>query len=126
MKLRSLVILLSSSSSHTHPRCVVEPCYNLSELYSLYGTGVSGCKANTRKPLRQRCYLPGVFPQFFSDLFPSSSSTLNEVNTSSTISCDSPLELQEEPQQAEPEAELEQPQESGCSGPQAEAEDSFL
>lgn len=78
------------------------------------------------KPLRQRCYLPGVFPQFFSDLFPSSSSTLNEVNTSSTISCDSPLELQEELQQAEPEAELEQPQKSGCSGPQAEAEDSFL
>uniref|UniRef100_A0A8C6G9J0 Platelet-derived growth factor receptor beta n=1 Tax=Mus spicilegus TaxID=10103 RepID=A0A8C6G9J0_MUSSI len=54
------------------------------------------------------------------------SSTLNEVNTSSTISCDSPLELQEEPQQAEPEAQLEQPQDSGCPGPLAEAEDSFL
>lgn len=54
------------------------------------------------------------------------SSTLNEVNTSSTISCDSPLELQEESQQAEPEAQLEQPQDSGCPGPLAEAEDSFL
>ncbi|XP_037657096.1 platelet-derived growth factor receptor beta isoform X2 [Choloepus didactylus] len=61
------------------------------------------------------------------------SSTLNEVNTSSTISCDSPLEPQEEPEpesepqpQEEPKLELEQPQDSGCPGPRAETEDSFL
>lgn len=65
------------------------------------------------------------FAWFLSDLFPSSSSTLNEVNTSSTISCDSPLDLQEEPQ-PEPEAEPEQPQDSDCPGPLAEVEDSFL
>ncbi|KAM6224242.1 platelet-derived growth factor receptor beta [Rhynchocyon petersi] len=63
------------------------------------------------------------------------SSTLNEVNTSSTISCDSPLEPQEEPE-LEPESPeeldpkfehgLEQPVGSGCTGPRAEAEDSFL
>ncbi|XP_038628191.1 platelet-derived growth factor receptor beta [Tachyglossus aculeatus] len=50
------------------------------------------------------------------------SSTLNEVNTSSTISCDSPLEPQEE---LEPEPEVEaagQPQ----PGLPAEVEDSFL
>lgn len=64
---------------------------------------------------------------------PSSSSTLNEVNTSSTISCDSPLEPQEEPEpepqlerQVEPEPELEQLPDSGCPAPRAEAEDSFL
>lgn len=85
------------------------------------------CKDNTRKPLGHCCYPPGVSPgSFLTYLFPSSSSTLNEVNTSSTISCDSPLEVQEEPQQAEPEAQLEQPQDSGCPGPLAEAEDSFL
>nr|KAF6448335.1 platelet derived growth factor receptor beta [Rousettus aegyptiacus] len=67
------------------------------------------------------------------------SSTLNEVNTSSTISCDSPLEPQEEPDpepqpepQVEPELEpgpeLEQewPPDSSCPGPRAEAEESFL
>ncbi|XP_029410088.1 platelet-derived growth factor receptor beta isoform X2 [Nannospalax galili] len=61
------------------------------------------------------------------------SSTLNEVNTSSTISCDSPLDPQEESEQdsqpepqTEPEAELEQPQDSKCPGSLAEAEDSFL
>ncbi|KAK2116670.1 hypothetical protein P7K49_003556 [Saguinus oedipus] len=63
------------------------------------------------------------------------SSTLNEVNTSSTISCDSPLEPQEEPEpepqlelQVEPgpEPELEQPPDSGCPAPRPEAEDSFL
>ncbi|KAG8504484.1 Platelet-derived growth factor receptor beta [Galemys pyrenaicus] len=59
------------------------------------------------------------------------SSTLNEVNTSSTISCDGPLELQEEtepepPPPGEPAPELEwQPDPSG-PGPRAEAEDSFL
>lgn len=62
-----------------------------------------------------------------------SSSTLNEVNTSSTISCDSPLEPQEEPEpepqpesQVEPEAEPEWLPDSHCPGPLAEAEDSFL
>ncbi|XP_058136938.1 platelet-derived growth factor receptor beta isoform X2 [Dasypus novemcinctus] len=59
------------------------------------------------------------------------SSALNEVNTSSTISCDSPLEPQEEPElepepQEEPQPEPERPQGSGCPGPRAEAEDSFL
>ncbi|XP_076993517.1 platelet-derived growth factor receptor beta isoform X2 [Tamandua tetradactyla] len=61
------------------------------------------------------------------------SSTLNEVNTSSTISCDSPMEPQEEPEpepqsqpQEMPEMELEQPQDPGCPGPRAEMEDSFL
>uniref|UniRef100_A0A8D0TTS6 receptor protein-tyrosine kinase n=1 Tax=Sus scrofa TaxID=9823 RepID=A0A8D0TTS6_PIG len=61
------------------------------------------------------------------------SSTLNEVNTASTISCDSPLEPQEEPEpepQLEPRGELEpepeRPLEAGCPGPRAEAEDSFL
>nr|XP_004664829.2 platelet-derived growth factor receptor beta isoform X1 [Jaculus jaculus] len=61
------------------------------------------------------------------------SSTLNEVNTSSTISCDSPLDPQEEPEQklqphtqVEPEMELGEPRDSGCPGPLAEAEDSFL
>nr|SCW25082.1 Activated tyrosine kinase PDGFRB [Homo sapiens] len=61
------------------------------------------------------------------------SSTLNEVNTSSTISCDSPLEPQDEPEpepqlelQVEPEPELEQLPDSGCPAPRAEAEDSFL
>ncbi|EAW61747.1 platelet-derived growth factor receptor, beta polypeptide, isoform CRA_b [Homo sapiens] len=60
-------------------------------------------------------------------------STLNEVNTSSTISCDSPLEPQDEPEpepqlelQVEPEPELEQLPDSGCPAPRAEAEDSFL
>ncbi|XP_075397917.1 platelet-derived growth factor receptor beta isoform X1 [Tenrec ecaudatus] len=89
--------------------------------------------------------------------------TLNEVNTSSTISCDSPLELQEEQEpEPEPEAEPESKPEpepepepevepksepepepepepaserelepesllvSGCPGPRAEMEDSFL
>ncbi|KAF3828441.1 hypothetical protein GH733_004895 [Mirounga leonina] len=53
------------------------------------------------------------------------SSTLNEANTSSTISCDSPLEPQEEPEpQVEP--ELEPPLDSSCPGHRAEAEDSFL
>ncbi|XP_066244569.1 platelet-derived growth factor receptor beta [Saccopteryx leptura] len=59
------------------------------------------------------------------------SSTLNEVNTSSTISCDSPLDPQEEPEpepetqpesQVEPEAEPD----SSCPEARAEAEDSFL
>ncbi|KAM9253681.1 platelet-derived growth factor receptor beta isoform 1-T1 [Dugong dugon] len=63
------------------------------------------------------------------------SSTLNEVNTSSTISCDSPLEPQEEPELEpqpqdelgpEPEPRPEQPLGPGCPGPRAEAEDSFL
>ncbi|KAM6149082.1 platelet-derived growth factor receptor beta isoform 1-T1 [Erethizon dorsatum] len=57
------------------------------------------------------------------------SSTLNEANTSSTISCDSPLDPQEEPDpepQVEPELELEQPPNSGCPRLQVEAEDSFL
>ncbi|EPQ10324.1 Beta-type platelet-derived growth factor receptor [Myotis brandtii] len=61
------------------------------------------------------------------------SSTLNEVNTSSTISCDSPLEPQEEPEpepqpesQVQPEAEPEWLPDSSCPGHQAEAEDSFL
>ncbi|XP_046522112.1 platelet-derived growth factor receptor beta [Equus quagga] len=61
------------------------------------------------------------------------SSTLNEVNTSSTISCDSPLEPQEEPEpeaqpepQMQPELEPEWPLDSSCPGPRAEAEDSFL
>uniref|UniRef100_F6Q748 Platelet-derived growth factor receptor beta n=1 Tax=Equus caballus TaxID=9796 RepID=F6Q748_HORSE len=61
------------------------------------------------------------------------SSTLNEVNTSSTISCDSPLEPQEEPEpeaqpepQVQPELEPEWPLDSSCPGPRAEAEDSFL
>ncbi|XP_037364848.1 platelet-derived growth factor receptor beta isoform X3 [Talpa occidentalis] len=59
------------------------------------------------------------------------SSTLNEVNTSSTISCDGPLELQEEaepepqpPGEPEPEQEW-QPDPKGPE-PRAEAEDSFL
>ncbi|XP_073932761.1 platelet-derived growth factor receptor beta isoform X3 [Castor canadensis] len=61
------------------------------------------------------------------------SSTLNEVNTSSTISCDSPLDPQDEPEQepqaepqVEPVLELEQPLDSGCPGLRAEVEDSFL
>ncbi|XP_007941800.1 platelet-derived growth factor receptor beta [Orycteropus afer afer] len=63
------------------------------------------------------------------------SSTLNEVNTSSTISCDSPLEPQEEPElEPQPQEDLEKelgPQSeqqlgSGCPGLRAEAEDSFL
>ncbi|XP_045855955.1 platelet-derived growth factor receptor beta isoform X2 [Meles meles] len=55
------------------------------------------------------------------------SSTLNEVNTSSTISCDSPLEPQEEPEpQPEPPAEPQPPMDPTCPGPRAEAEDSFL
>uniref|UniRef100_A0A8C0LZR8 Platelet-derived growth factor receptor beta n=1 Tax=Canis lupus familiaris TaxID=9615 RepID=A0A8C0LZR8_CANLF len=59
------------------------------------------------------------------------SSTLNEVNTSSTISCDSPLEPQEEPEpepepQPEPQVVPEPPLDSSCPGPRAEAEDSFL
>nr|KAF6481446.1 platelet derived growth factor receptor beta [Molossus molossus] len=61
------------------------------------------------------------------------SSTLNEVNTSSTISCDSPLEPQDEPEpepqpesQVEPGAEPEWLPDSNCPGPLAEAEDSFL
>ncbi|XP_006893811.1 PREDICTED: platelet-derived growth factor receptor beta [Elephantulus edwardii] len=56
------------------------------------------------------------------------SSTLNEVNTSSTISCDSPLEPQEEPElEAEPPEELEaQSLGLGFPGPRAETEDSFL
>lgn len=64
---------------------------------------------------------------------PSSSSTLNEVNTSSTISCDSPLEPQEEAE-AEPQLEacvesepkVEQLPDSDCFGLRAEVEDSFL
>lgn len=62
-----------------------------------------------------------------------SSSTLNEVNTSSTISCDSPLEPQEEPEpepQPEPQVELELepewPPDSSCPELRAEVEDSFL
>lgn len=59
------------------------------------------------------------------------SSTLNEANTSSTISCDSPLEPQEEPEaepqpQGEPESEPEQKPEPTCLTWQAEVEDSFL
>ncbi|XP_006863938.1 PREDICTED: platelet-derived growth factor receptor beta [Chrysochloris asiatica] len=67
------------------------------------------------------------------------SSTLNEVNTSSTISCDSPLEPQEEPEpepqplrepepepEPKPEPQLESPLGLRCSGPQTEMEDSFL
>ncbi|MBZ3882786.1 Platelet-derived growth factor receptor beta [Sciurus carolinensis] len=61
------------------------------------------------------------------------SSTLNEVNTSSTISCDSPLDPQEEPEPeslpkppVEAQLELEPPMETGCPGPRIEAEDSFL
>ncbi|XP_048667837.1 platelet-derived growth factor receptor beta [Marmota marmota marmota] len=59
------------------------------------------------------------------------SSTLNEANTSSTISCDSPLDPQEEPEplpqpQGESQMELEPPMDAGCPGPRAEAEDSFL
>ncbi|XP_042548025.1 platelet-derived growth factor receptor beta [Dipodomys spectabilis] len=58
------------------------------------------------------------------------SSTLNEANTSSTISCDSPLDLQEEPepepQAMEPQPELPQPPDSGCPELRAEVEDSFL
>ncbi|XP_059030010.1 platelet-derived growth factor receptor beta isoform X2 [Mustela lutreola] len=55
------------------------------------------------------------------------SSTLNEVNTSSTISCDSPLEPQEEPEpQPEPPTEPQPPLDPSCPGPRAEAEDSFL
>ncbi|XP_040095515.1 platelet-derived growth factor receptor beta isoform X1 [Oryx dammah] len=61
------------------------------------------------------------------------SSTLNEVNTSSTISCDSPLEPQEEPEpEPEPqpashvEPEPKWPPDSSCPGPRAETEDSFL
>lgn len=62
-----------------------------------------------------------------------SSSTLNEVNTSSTISCDSPLEPQEEPEpepqpdsQVPPEAEPEWLPDASGPGLRAEAEDSFL
>ncbi|KAJ8777176.1 hypothetical protein J1605_014559 [Eschrichtius robustus] len=59
------------------------------------------------------------------------SSALNEVNTSSTISCDSPLEPQEEPEpEPQPESQVEpepkRPPDSSCPGPRAEAEDSFL
>ncbi|KAF6082432.1 platelet derived growth factor receptor beta [Phyllostomus discolor] len=61
------------------------------------------------------------------------SSTLNEVNTSSTISCDSPLDPQEEPEPGpqpespvEPEAEPEWLPDPSGPGPRAEAEDSFL
>ncbi|XP_077652991.1 platelet-derived growth factor receptor beta-like [Urocitellus parryii] len=61
------------------------------------------------------------------------SSTLNEANTSSTISCDSPLDPQEEPEpeplphpQGDSQMELEPPMDAGCPGPRAEAEDSFL
>ena len=70
-------------------------------------------------------------PASHSLALPASSSTLNEVNTSSTISCDSPLEPQEEPEpepqpasQVEPEPKW--PPDSSCPGPRAEAEDSFL
>jgi platelet-derived growth factor receptor beta len=73
------------------------------------------------------------FLQPLTYLPPSSSSTLNEVNTSSTISCDSPLDPQDEPEQepqaepqVEPVLELEQPLDSGCPGLRAEVEDSFL
>ncbi|KAM9105412.1 platelet-derived growth factor receptor beta isoform 4-T7 [Megaptera novaeangliae] len=59
------------------------------------------------------------------------SSALNEVNTSSTISCDSPLEPQEEPEpEPQPESQVEpepkRPPDSSCPGPRPEAEDSFL
>lgn len=61
------------------------------------------------------------------------SSTLNEANTSSTISCDSPLEPQEEAEleaqveaPEEPPPEQEQPADPGCLGLRVEAEDSFL
>lgn len=59
------------------------------------------------------------------------SSTLNEVNTSSTISCDSPLDPQEDPelepqQHGEPEPQPEQHLEASCPVQQAEVEDSFL
>lgn len=59
------------------------------------------------------------------------SSTLNEANTSSTISCDSPLEPQEEPElepqpQEEPEPQPEWQPIPSCLGPRAEVEDSFL
>ncbi|KAI5935265.1 Platelet-derived growth factor receptor beta [Manis javanica] len=59
------------------------------------------------------------------------SSTLNEVHTSSTISCDSPLGPQEEPEpesQLEPqvEPEPERPQDSSCPRPRTETEDSLL
>lgn len=65
------------------------------------------------------------------------SSTLNEVNTSSTISCDSPLDPQEEPEpesqpepqvepEPEPEPEPEWPPDSSSPGLRAEVEDSFL
>ncbi|XP_054997344.1 platelet-derived growth factor receptor beta isoform X1 [Sorex araneus] len=59
------------------------------------------------------------------------SSTLNEANTSSTISCDSPLEPQEEPEaapqpQGEPEPQPERPPEASRAACQAEGEDSFL
>ncbi|XP_034634779.1 platelet-derived growth factor receptor beta [Trachemys scripta elegans] len=51
------------------------------------------------------------------------SSTLNEVNTASTISCDSPLDLQQEGEQEEPEPK------SGCQEPSQghhDMEESFL
>ncbi|XP_010625467.1 platelet-derived growth factor receptor beta isoform X1 [Fukomys damarensis] len=61
-------------------------------------------------------------PMEASETSPSiASSTLNEANTSSTISCDSPLDPQEER-----EPELEQPLNPGCPGPQVQVEDSFL
>ncbi|XP_068958831.1 platelet-derived growth factor receptor beta [Petaurus breviceps papuanus] len=58
------------------------------------------------------------------------SSTLNEANTSSTISCDSPLELQEElepkPEEPEPESQLEPEPEPRPGLGHQEVEDSFL
>lgn len=98
---------------------------NPSELRLPRNAGLSVCKVNAGKLLDNAVTATLRVPQFLSDLHLSSSSTLNEVNTSSTISCDSPLDLQEEPQ-AEPEAELEQPQDSSSPGPVAETEDSFL
>lgn len=74
--------------------------------------------------------LLGLLPSL-SHLPPPSSSTLNEVNTSSTISCDSPLDPQEDPeldpqQHGEPEPQPEQHLEASCPAQQAEVEDSFL
>lgn len=91
------------------------------------GWEARGARLNTQKAL-DGCYHLTVAPsQPLTHLPSPPSSTLNEANTSSTISCDSPLEPQEEPEpQVEPELELEPPLDSSCPGHRAEAEDSFL
>lgn len=88
-----------------------------------------GASLHPQEALDYCCYLTPAPSQPLTRVPSLPSSTLNEVNTSSTISCDSPLEPQEEPEpepQLEPQVEPEPPLDSCCPGPRAEAEDSFL